>query len=501
MTRGLLSSMAALLAGTGLALGQAPAPMPAGPATAAQPPAPVVTEGGSPYGPAASLPALPDTMSFGGAGGLTTCGGGCGGGCGLEGCQHGDCSDPCHRIWVNTDYLLWRITNTSVPGLAFSQPLGTINIQQIVNNGTAGNNSTGGNIVINQQLPVLITSTASVAEPNFKDFPGWRISAGYWFDSEQCCGIDTSVFQLFRKSENFVNIPVQPGSQGNAANNAQGFPILIPTGIIDQIGVPSTQGTPTIITVPVNLLANINSQTVGSLTDQMWGAELNLRTRKCYFGCTTIDCFAGIRYIDFDEDLQTQEFLNLSGVQTATNPVIPPNNGVPTTLNTSFTGVINDTIQVQNRFYGAQAGANADICLGCGVFLDGWFKLGIGDMHEDMSLQGFTVTPSGILKGGSLVGPGDDNTHRTFDRICFVPELALNLGYQPCHWLRLYVGYTNMYISTLARATQQTVPTSTNATITINGTAVGSSVIAPAFQAHDTDMWVQGLNVGFELRW
>jgi len=488
--------MAALLAGTGLALGQAPAPMPAGPATAAQPSAPVVMgyapDGGSPYAPAGSLPALPDTMTFGGAGGLTTCGqGGCAG-CGLEGCQHGDCSDPCHRIWVKSDYLLWRISGTSVPGLVFNQPLGTLTISQVINNGTIG-----GNTIINQLVPVLISSSANVAEPNFKDFPGWRLSGGLWFDSEQCCGIDTSVFQLFRKSEQFTNVPVQPA----ASTGQNGFPILIPTGIVDQFGIPSTQGTPTIISVPVNLLANINSQTVGSLTDQMWGAELNLRTRKCYFGCTTIDCFAGVRYIDFDEDLQSQEFLNLSGVQTATNPAPPLGTGTGTPLSTSFTGVINDIIGVQNRFYGAQAGASADICLGCGVFLDGWFKLAIGDMHEDMNLQGFTTTSSGILPGGNLVGPANNGNHYTFDRICFVPELALNLGYQPCHWLRLYVGYTNMYISSLARATQQTVTTSTTATVTINNTAVGSSVIAPAFQAHDTDMWVQGINVGIEFRW
>ena len=170
-------------------------------------------------------------------------------------------------------------------------------------------------------------------------------------------------------------------------------------------------------------------------------------------------------------------------------------------MTANFSGSIVDAIETQNRFYGAQVGTAANVCLGCGVYLDGWAKIAIGDMHEGINLTGFTVSNGNIFSGGNLVGPEDNGRRRTFDRICAIPEVALNLGYQPCHWLRVYAGYTNFYVSTLARATNQTVTASSNTSVSINGTQVGSPVSGPAFSVHDTSLWVQGINFGLELRW
>ena len=65
--------------------------------------------------------------------------------------------------------------------------------------------------------------------------------------------------------------------------------------------------------------------------------------------------------------------------------------------------------------------------IGNGLFLAGWTKLAVGDLHENIDLHGFTNGGNGMggtvaNAGGNLVGPADNNTHRTFDRIAAVPE-------------------------------------------------------------------------------
>jgi Putative beta barrel porin-7 (BBP7) len=522
MTRGLLSSMAALLAGTGLALAQAPAPMPAGPATAAapsgaQPSAPMVIaavpDGGSPYVPGGPVPVFPNTMTGGGPGELMTVGGGCGpGGCGLEGCPHGDCSDPCHRLWFDGDYILWRIGGSPVPSqLTFNQPLGVITVPQITSNGA------GQTITINQNLPVLMAVNAGTSVVNFKDLPGMRFSGGLWFDDQQCWGVDASFFWLWRRTQTFSNIPI-PSPTGTPNT------LLIPTGLTDQIGVPGAGSNPaSIISIPINITANVQSNVLGTISSQLWGTEFDVRSRSCYFGCATIDCIAGFRYLDLNETLQSNESLALNGVQSAQGTITIANAGGTTTTippppigNITFSGLIEDRIHTDNQFYGAQVGFVYDVCLGKGVFLSGYLKAALGDQHETLEMAGFTVasgtttnTTTGVttsagptvLAGGALVGPAQNGLHQSWDRICFLPDGSINIGYQPCHWLRAYVGYDVMFISTLARPGDTVGFTSTAATVTIGGSAATTAISAPTLLLHDTATWVQGINFGVELRW
>jgi hypothetical protein len=500
--------------------------MPAGPAAAAAPSgaqasAPVVMAvpaGGSPYAPGGSLPPFPNTVTAGGPGELTTCGGGCGsGGCGLEGCPHGDCSNPCNRVWFGADYLLWRIGGQPVPGqLVYNQPLGTIVIPQLIQSAGSPPTST----VINQTLPIFLATNTGTSVVNFKDLPGMRLSGGFWFDQEQCLGVDASFFWLWRKTEEFSNIPV--GSPTNTPNS-----LLVSTGFTDIIAIPGS-GTATGLTVPIpiNITANINGALQGSVSSQLWGTDFNLTSRSCYFGCATIDCLAGFKFLDLNETLSATDALSINGLQSTQGTITttPPGTTITTPPSTAstFSGVINDNIRTKDEFYGAQVGANYDICLGGGVFVNGFIKLGLGDMHEIIDQAGFTVasgtttvfSPPGqtvttvttafgptTIPGGSLVGPADNGLHRTFDRICFLPDGHINLGYQPCHWLRAYVGYDVMYISSLVRPGNTVAFTQTTGTVTIGGSSASTAISAPTFQIHDTDLWVQGINFGLELRW
>lgn len=490
MRRGFVCTAAAWLAGSGLALAQVPAPSegPAPPST------PVMGGGATPYSPLtpSSPVPVPFGLSAGGPGELMTCpGSACGGDCGNVFNQMPYTGTK--RFWINGDYLLWRTKTADLPSLTFNQPLGTVTVQQITQ--VAGGGSNGvTNQVINQQLPVLLAATSSTPGLSWQDQPGLRFMGGFWFDDDQKLGIDAGFLMLWRRTEQFANAP-------NPSPTGAPYQLLIPTGFVDTFlaaGISSASAT-----VPVNLLASVGANSIGNFSSELWGTEFNLRSRKCWFGCTTIDFIAGVRYLNLDESINNSEVLQLTGITTASNP----SGTSPTTSPVSFNGSIHDSISCQNNFYGGQVGAYYDWMIGHGLFLAGWTKLAIGDNHEDIALHGFTsaINAAGAVQnfpGGNLVGPADNNTLRTFDRISAVPELAMNLGYQPYAWLRFYGGYTFLMMSSVARPGDQTTFVPTTANVTIGGTTASTGAInAPTFQVHNTSFWAQGVNFGIEIRY
>lgn len=488
MRRGFVCSVAAMLAGTGLALAQAPAPSEAPSPPAAQGNPPVVGGGASPYSQISptGVPSAPAFgLSPGGPGELMTCPGS---GCGYDNSKNVFNSQPYpgpKHVWFNAEYLLWRTKTANIPSLSFNQPLGTVTVPQVtqVNGGTP--------IVVNQTLPVLMQSTATNPGLSWKDQPGMRFSGGFWFNDEQTLGIDAGMFMLWRRTEQFANVP-------NPSPTGAPFQLLIPTGFTDQFASSSGTINAATLSVPINLLTTVNSQAVGEFASSLWGTDFNLRSRKCYFGCTTIDWLAGVRYVNLEESIVESQNLNLSGISSATSVVgqAPP---VNSTVN--FIGSIHDGISTMNNFYGAQVGFAYDWQMGGGLFLSGWGKLAVGDNHEDIDLHGFVNSNGQTFSGGNLVGPADNNTHRVFDRIAVVPEMALNLGYQPCAWCRVAAGYTFLYMSSVARPGDQTqfVPTTSN--VTIGQTTQTGNILAPTFKVQDTSFWAQGINFSLEFRY
>jgi hypothetical protein len=82
-----------------------------------------------------------------------------------------------------------------------------------------------------------------------------------------------------------------------------------------------------------------------------------------------------------------------------------------------------------------------------------------------------------------------------------VPEFNLNVGRQVTDSLRLFVGYTFLYMSNVVRPGDQ-IDTTVNTTQLPDYTGPGtlSGPARPAFTWRDTGMWVQGINVGAQLR-
>ena len=256
---------------------------------------PVVGGGATPYSPMLpnGLGPAPFGLSAGGPGELMTCpGGGCGGDCGNV------FNQPAYKgtqaFWINGEYLLWRTKTADIPNLNFNQPLGVVTIQQV----TAVNGSPP--ITFSQTLPVLMQASATNPGLSWKDQPGIRFFGGFWFDKDQTLGLDAGFFELWRRTEQYANVP-------NPSPTGAPFQLLIPTGFTDQIAAAGgATGNAVSLTIPINLLSSVNANSISNFSSELWGTEINLRSRKCYFGCTTIDCLAGVRYLNLGESINTR---------------------------------------------------------------------------------------------------------------------------------------------------------------------------------------------------
>src|SRR5947209_7010179 len=109
-----------------------------------------------------------------------------------------------------------------------------------------------------------------------------------------------------------------------------------------------------------------------------------------------------------------------------------------------------------------------------------------------MSRAGGVARPAGLLALPS-------NSGRTSDaQFAVVPEADLTLGRQVTDCCRVFVGYTFVYVSSVARPGQAVDPVVNLAQLT-PGAFAGE--LRPQRRDATTEFWVQGLNLGVELRY
>ena len=79
-----------------------------------------------------------------------------------------------------------------------------------------------------------------------------------------------------------------------------------------------------------------------------------------------------------------------------------------------------------------------------------------------------------------------------------LPEANANVRVDVTRNLRLTAGYTFIYINRVQRS-GDAIDRTLNPTQINGGTLIGDP--RPAFAFHDTSLWLQGFNAGFEFRW
>ena len=351
-------------------------------------------------------------------------------------------------MWVSTDYLLWWTRGMGIPPLVTASATGTPRPAA----GVLGDPRT----------------TVLYGDQNIDDDlrSGFRLRAGYWLDCCQTCGIDAGFFFLGDARDNF------------AANN----------GIISRpfYNIVDGREDSELVTYPGLLtgIVSVDSSTTFN------GFDANFRKNVSCNCCSRIDALVGFRYLRLEDEVSINEDLTVSGTD-------PGRTNIP--IGTRFG--VHDSFTTRNEFYGANVGLTGERRSGC-YFVNWRGTIAFGTVHKTASIEGSTTitNPGGtpVTYPGGLLALPTNMGHYSRNDFCVVPEVGFNVGYQFTENVRVYAGYSFLYMSNVTRV-GDIIDTTVNPTQLAPGTLVGPA--RPAFSWHDSDFWAQGFNIGAELRY
>jgi len=436
MNKGLLWSLTALLASTGLVLAQSPVPaeLPAvsQPLTlraAEQPNADPMTDGmGAPMN---------------------------GDQAGATDCPH--IKRPAPPIWVSAEYLLWWIRNTSFPALV-----------------TSGPPSSGG--IITNPGTVVVAGDGVI---DYHTFSGGRISAGFWFDPDERLGVEGTF--LFLGSRNFHFGAVSPTGQ----------PIIARPFFDTNVGLPDAE----LIAFPNTVSANIDVTS----SSRMMGGEVNGVFNLGSGKRSHFDFLLGFRYLELDEDLSITQDMhvdpNFNVILPTGQPLSPPVSGERIRMADSF-GTDNSFYGVQ---LGARAQFWAGNFFGtvlAKVALGGVNQaIDVNGMTAELNPLRPFVHAGGVLAVPSNMGHFGKDKFAVVPEVGANVGYQLNRhwrvfgGYNFLYWNS--VARPGPQLNTNVNGQQ--IPLNNLG----NGPIVGP--ISPTFNLHDSQFWAQGVNFGIEF--
>ena len=330
-----------------------------------------------------------------------------------------------------------------------------------------------------------LVSTGIVGQPGtailFGDDPinagvrgGLRLRMGTWLDCQQTRGFEGSFFWL--------------GNDGNGGTFGEG---LIGRPVID---ADTGQNGIQLVNLPGLLNGQVSVDTGSSLlgAEALWRHNLCCDCCECFDPCdcsqTCVrrDLLIGFRYLNFTDRITIQE--NLAPV----GPIILPGTAISLT----------DSFRTFNNFYGLKLGMALERYRGPWS-LEARPQVSLGGLVREAQIRGnTTITIPGVLtqrSAGGLYALSSNIGDHSSTQFAVVPELDLNVGYLIRPNLRLLAGYSLIFIPQVLRAGEQIDPViNTQLLPPVVPPVTGPQ--RPAFQNNDSDLWVQGLNLGLEWR-
>ena len=162
---------------------------------------------------------------------------------------------------------------------------------------------------------------------------------------------------------------------------------------------------------------------------------------------------------------------------------------------------LNDTFITNNRFYGGTLGVSS-ITYGRSWSLSGMFKLGLGNMERNVTINGTqTITvpgtpPSVTSSNNGLQARSTNNGFYTNDTFVVSPELNVTLGYRLTRNLEATVGYSFLELPKVVRAADQFDPQlASNLTNPLVGAA------RPSFSLTESNFTLHSVNYGLQYRY
>jgi hypothetical protein len=354
-----------------------------------------------------------------------------------------EAGEPPTRLWGAAEYLLWWLRDAPA-----TWPLLT--------RGTAS--SLG---VLGRPGTVVLDGGENY---DYGTLSGGRIAAGV-MDASGTIGIMGSGFLLEHALTGF-----QTTAQDQPAGTVLARPY---------INAVTQRSTSTIADEP--LLITGFARTASA---RLWGAETNLVAAVEGDGYR-LRGLLGFRYLDLYERLDDQELLF---APVFVFPRLTPGTRVIGTEN----------FHTRNQFYGGQIGLDAEWRVGpFGVNLVS--KLALGSTHQRVVIQGEQTVafPTGVVTTDpeALLAGETNNSRTTSNLFAVVPELNVNVSLELARFVQLYVGYTFLYWSSIARPSDQIDPVVNPDFVFAGGPA------RPRKEFTHTDFWAQGINFGVLLRY
>lgn len=389
------------------------------------------------------------------------------------------------RIFVAGEYLLWKIQDSPTPvPLVTAAPAALIPVGNVKAGSLADPNAAvilgGGNI-----------------DTDWRH--GARFTVGVWLDNQQRMGVEGNYFFIAPRT-----IATAASTDGSANTPLLSIPFFDVTGQTVPNGLPGESARP-ILSPPLfsrDFPAGIPGETRAAflqrLESRLQGCELNgvfALTPNPIRSGFRLEAIGGFRF------LSLRESLGFTVVQNA-EPIGAPD----------YTLTTSDQFTTRNDFYGGQVGLRGEYRLHR-IVLQGSAKLAIGDVRQQVTIAGATVTnlvtgpgtTSTNYTGGIFAQPSDMGVHSR-DVFALLPQFEANVGYQIFDWARVFVGYSFLDLGSVARPGNEInrflnvtrMPVNTDP----NGAAlVPTGLLQPAHYFRDASFWAQGLNVGLELRY
>jgi hypothetical protein len=362
----------------------------------------------------------------------------------LFGPPHG----PPWGVWTSVEFLYWATSGANVPPLVTTGPaaLGT---------GAAGFLGQPGTVV-------LFGGTKMLTQMR----PGFRFEIGSYLGESKTWGGALRYYNLGAAAEQLVG-----GSDGSTVVNV---PQFIPVN-----GVPAQFAT--YVGFPGTTFGAVSS----SVHTDFQGGDAVLRRRVWSGDGVQVAALAGYRFMHLGDTLNTVFFSNSVGFAPGTTP--------------STQG--EDSYRTRNRFHGLDVGLVGGGRSGCWSWeMTGRMAMGATVAELDASRTRTTavgtvlVTPAlaaaaaasaSAATGLAVPTPNPNVQTATTERTSYfavVPEVGTKVGWHPYENLRVTVGYSFLYWSQVRRAQEQ-------------------YVLGPTPAHTSTGMWVQGVNLGLELRY
>jgi hypothetical protein len=297
-------------------------------------------------------------------------------------------------------------------------------------------------------------------------------------------------------------------------------PISFQTGLNSQVALGGSAGSinanTQVASIPIVVPRNIASQVYASANNFVGGGEVDLKGRDLIFGDVLFSGLLGFRYFQFNESLGVNSIYDISQVQGTPSPDSIQRLRSNFSQYQSITSISSDNIKVYNNFLGPQIGINSNYNFKRFTF-DCNGKLGIGVQHQVVTINSSTTQTFAVNNGdgttstpqiqkyaaGLLFSPYDVGRHSR-NQFGLIPELNLKLGYRLFDRLKITAGYDFLMMANVLRASNQTqlIPYTTQSNF--SGLAAqqqtsSQSIQIPAFTFDNSNLIINGLNVGMQL--